>query len=158
LSDKLTFEKLRRFEPFLSSMSQYDLSSIAEVMTEQGYVVWRKKHIDPLLNPDYRARYAPELDDNFRALDQALSSRIVPYYWIERFPERGQTFGDAIEIVRQWSQTREGTQSNELYVNSVLNYGTRSDLDKLRSSTAWLELGEGAKAQVTFTVKRRSLN
>ena len=158
LSDKLTFDLIRRFEPYLAEMSEYALSSIAEYLTNDAQLSWRREYVDPLLTPGCLARFEPTSDDHFRELDEAEPRQFFPFYWIERFATRGEPLGDAIKIVRRWSEARKTSRSRSLYIDAVVNYGDRSDLTDLKFDAAWLDLSESAKSQVEFMIFRRSLS
>jgi hypothetical protein len=146
--------------PFLDLMDEQTIDRFADVCNEQGWLDFRRKHLDPRLTDPRYAEFKDE-ENIFRSLDEfAAKDRIYNMdWWLNRFKRSGAGADEIIQWLGQWLAFRKSMQALRVVAEAVAQIGQRKDLIIL--SVNEIEPADEVRALLAdteFSVKRRTLH
>ncbi len=162
--------QLQALEPFLTVIGdgQYGemhLGELFEAANRLRELVWRKKHLDPLLMaggfeycPSDRGVLYTSLDGEVHRASKFNRAWFEVKHWFERREEEQWDRGTLLGFITDWAVDRESEPAVRLLCDALTQFGERLDLALLdRIPTTLRQACATPIASCVYDVRRRSL-
>jgi hypothetical protein len=118
--------------PYLHLLSELAVLHFSDVCNAQGWLAFRRTHLDPLLkNPRY-SEFVRE-ESILKALDAMIEKDRVYALdlWIDRYMKAGATLDEVMNTLGTWLKTKPSMASLVLVANGIAQFGHRKHLSML---------------------------
>ena len=151
--------QMEGIRPYLDFLSQQDIAMLWRVCCENGWIEWRKEHLDVRLrNAGIRffndAAAKAELD---REVSNDESYFFVDH-WGKDFLATGISLDHMMSVVRDWLSCNEVSKALSIAAEIVTRFGKRSHLEILKvHSEANSDFGKILIKNTNFSLQLRSI-
>jgi hypothetical protein len=154
------FEQVKLLCDYANLLSENDIYALWEICNKRGWTEFRKTHLDEKLaqTEHFGERFSNAI--NFSDLDKALEGNVIgaTSFWIEHHIRNGIMLPELMDGLFDWLEKHRTLKSLEVIAGIFYASARRCDLERLHSYTeAWPE-AEELVADLTFSIKHRTLN
>jgi hypothetical protein len=129
---RLSLARLAAIEPYLSLLDDSVLGSFWTACNVDGFVQWRRLHLDHRTPNGTRRFHGTTDEDLFNALDElAAGDQRWSDFWLEQFDERHDPPDRAFQVLRRWLDARRTPEAFEIVAECIALRGRRQDIDIL---------------------------
>lgn len=154
------FEQVNLLCNYVDFLSEHDLYALWEICNERDWIDFRKMYLDEKLAQTEHSGKRMYTTIDFSTLDKAIEENTVDVtsFWIENQMHNGITLSELMDGLFDWLEKHQTRRALEIIVGIFQRSARRVDLERLQHSTKSCPEVYELMEDLSFSIKKRTLN